>query len=79
MLSSRSGSYDPLISIGCGPIEFARESIESCRGVFKICRFPDRTGISPSFIDSSVAVVTIVIARKGDIVRIDVIPFNYNL
>ena len=80
MPPSTKGFFDSLVNIGSGPIEeFAGESVETCCGVLKVCCFPDSTGIGPSKIHGSVAVVTIVIARKGDIVRIDEISFYFDL
>ena len=74
------GIFDSLVNIGIGPVEeLAGESVETCCGVFKICCFPDNTSIGPSKVHGSVAIVTIVIARKGDIVRIDEISFNFDL
>ncbi len=80
MQTSRSGSCDSLVDIGSGPVEeLAGQSVETCCGVFKIRCFPNGAGIGPSKIHSSIAIVTIIIAGKGDIVRIDEISFDDEL
>ena len=80
MQSLRGESCDSLINVGSGPIEeFAGHGVETCCGVLKISCFPNSAGIGPSFIHSSVAIVTIIIAREGDIVRIDKVSFDDDL
>lgn len=80
MQGTKGGSCNSLVNIGSGPIEeFARKSIETCCGILQIGSFPNGAGIGPSLIHSSIAVITIIIARKGDIVRIDKIPFDFDL
>lgn len=76
----RINSCDSLVNIGSGPIEkFAGKSIEASCGILQIRCYPYGAGIAPSLIHSSVAVVAIIISRKGDIVRVDKISFDFNL
>lgn len=79
MQPSRSGSWYSLISIGSGPIEFGGKRVETCCGVLEVCCFPNGASIGPSLIYSCVAIIAIIIARKGDIVRIDEVSFDYDL
>lgn len=77
---NKNDSCNSLVNIGCGPIEeLARKSVEACCRVFEVRCCPDGSGIGPSFVYSKVAIVTIVITRKGDVVRVDVISFNDDL
>ena len=72
--------YNSLVNIGSGPVEeFAGKSVETSGGVLEIRCYPNGAGIGPSKIHSSIAIVTIIIARKGDIVRVDKVSFNFNL
>ena len=77
---SRSNPCDSLVNIGSGPVEeLAGHGVETCCGVLEIRCFPNEAGISPCCIHSRVAVVTIVVASKSDIVGVDIISFNYDL
>ena len=77
---SRSNPCDALVHIGSGPIkEFAGHGVETCCGVLEIRCFPNGAGVAPSFIHSRVAIITVVVASKSDIVRVDVVSFNYDL
>lgn len=78
--ASRSDFCDSLVHIGSAPIEeFAGKSVETCCGILQIGCLPNGAGIAPSQIHSGIAVITIIVAGKGDIIRIDKVPFDFDL
>ena len=68
-----------LVNIGSSPVkELARQGVETCCGILEIGGFPNEASVNSSLIYGSIAVITIVIARLGDIVRVDEIAFDFN-